>query len=192
MTYALSQGSPAIDLVTVGCPPPTIDQRGAPLGFRPQGGACDAGAFESGFTATITPTPTIAPSPTASGTPTPTPGPTTPVLSPTPSGTPSPTPTPVAEQVTWGDNNCSESADPVDALLTLRHDAGLEAETNECPEMGQIVDVQGASLHPWGDVDCSDEIDPVDGLKILRYDAGLEVDQTLGCPEIGDEVTISR
>ena len=90
----------------------------------------------------------------------------------------------------WGDNNCSQEANPVDSLLTLRHDAGLSANTGDCPEMGQVVDVQNASPHPWGDVDCGGEITPVDSLKLLRYDAGLGVTQAAGCPLIGAEVTI--
>jgi CSLREA domain-containing protein len=44
-THALRPGSPALDLVTSGCPPPATDQRG--LG-RPQLPACDAGAYERG------------------------------------------------------------------------------------------------------------------------------------------------
>lgn len=42
-TRALKSGSPAIDLVTANCPPPTTDQRGEP---RPGGGDCDAGSYE--------------------------------------------------------------------------------------------------------------------------------------------------
>lgn len=43
-THALVIGSPAIDAVTDGsCPPPAKDQRGI---ARPQGAACDIGAFE--------------------------------------------------------------------------------------------------------------------------------------------------
>jgi len=42
-TMALLPGSPAIDRVAGGCPPPTTDQRGV---SRPQGAACDIGAFE--------------------------------------------------------------------------------------------------------------------------------------------------
>jgi CSLREA domain-containing protein len=43
-TQALSAGSPAIDAGTTGCPPtPATDQRGV---ARPQGFACDIGAFE--------------------------------------------------------------------------------------------------------------------------------------------------
>jgi hypothetical protein len=43
LTHALLPGSPAIDAVTSGCPPPTTDQRGV---ARPQGAACDIGAYE--------------------------------------------------------------------------------------------------------------------------------------------------
>jgi hypothetical protein len=42
-THALLTGSPAIDAVTSGCPPPATDQRGI---TRPQGPACDIGAYE--------------------------------------------------------------------------------------------------------------------------------------------------
>ena len=42
-TLALVAGSPAIDAAGPDCPPPDTDQRGFP---RPQGGACDIGAFE--------------------------------------------------------------------------------------------------------------------------------------------------
>lgn len=40
-THALQPGSPAIDAVTTGCPPPTADQRGSP-----RSAPCDIGAFE--------------------------------------------------------------------------------------------------------------------------------------------------
>jgi len=42
-THALRPGSPAIDAVLEGCPPPSTDQRGV---SRPQGDRCDVGAFE--------------------------------------------------------------------------------------------------------------------------------------------------
>jgi hypothetical protein len=42
-TMAPNPGSPAIDTVTSGCPPPATDQRGYP---RPEGPACDIGATE--------------------------------------------------------------------------------------------------------------------------------------------------
>ena len=91
----------------------------------------------------------------------------------------------------WGDNNCADGPNPVDGLLALRFDAGLSTNTGDCPEMGDEVDVTGASLHPWGDVDCNGAVDPVDGLKLLRYDAGLEVAQEPECPEVGAEVLIA-
>ena len=106
----------------------------------------------------------------------------------TPSPTPSPTPAPAT--FVWGDHNCSGSAGPVDSLLTLRFDAGLSTNTGDCPDLGQIVDVQNASPHPWGDVDCGGEVTPVDSLKLLRFDAGLSVSQADDCPEIGASVTI--
>ena len=124
---------------------------------------------------------------------TPTPSPSGATATPTASATATATPTPTSpggETVVWGDNNCSGSVDPVDSLLTLRHDAGLSANTGDCPEMGRAVDVQNASLHPWGDVDCGGEITPVDSLKLLRHDAGLGVAQAADCPSIGSEITI--
>jgi hypothetical protein len=42
-SFRLLEGSPAIDLVTTGCPPPATDQRHQP---RPFGAACDAGSYE--------------------------------------------------------------------------------------------------------------------------------------------------
>jgi CSLREA domain-containing protein len=42
-THALLSDSPAIDAGSADCPPPASDQRGVP---RPQGAACDIGAFE--------------------------------------------------------------------------------------------------------------------------------------------------
>ena len=42
-THALLAGSPAIDAGSSDCPPPSTDQRDI---ARPQGGACDIGAFE--------------------------------------------------------------------------------------------------------------------------------------------------
>jgi CSLREA domain-containing protein len=61
-THALLPGSPAIDAGSPTCPPPHRDQRGV---VRPQGLACDIGAFESGATPPPTPTPTATPIPTA-------------------------------------------------------------------------------------------------------------------------------
>jgi Ca2+-binding RTX toxin-like protein len=49
LTRALLSGSPAVDLVPSGlCPPPSVDERGV---SRPLGFGCDAGSFESSFSA---------------------------------------------------------------------------------------------------------------------------------------------
>jgi hypothetical protein len=90
----------------------------------------------------------------------------------------------------WGDHNCSDLADAIDGLLTLRHDAGMRPDTGDCPEFGDTVTVNGNSV-AWGDVDCSGVIDAIDSLKILRHDAGLAVNQPGGCPQIGTEVALS-
>lgn len=42
-THALVSGSPAVNAVGSGCPPPSTDQRGTK---RPQGAACDVGSYE--------------------------------------------------------------------------------------------------------------------------------------------------
>ena len=216
-THAILAGSPAIDFASADCPPPASDQRGV---ARPQGNRCDIGAYESPFagptpqptpspaptpaptasptatatsspepTATLTSTPTSTTSPTPTATATSTP-PATVTATATPTETATPTATPVGETRVWGDNNCADGANPVDGLLALRHDAGLSTNTGDCPEMGEEVDVTGASLHPWGDVDCNGTVDPVDGLKLLRHDAGLSVQQEAECPDIGEEVTV--
>ena len=134
-----------------------------------------------------TATPTTAPTATPAETPEET---ETPTASPTATPTPTETP-PAGQSVTWANNNCRDGVGPVDALIALRFDAGLPANTNECPPMGASIDVLFASLHLWGDVDCSGAIGPVDALKVLRHDAGLDVSQAEGCPEMGSEVTIT-
>jgi CSLREA domain-containing protein len=175
-THALLQGSPALGAADDALCTPT-DQRGV---SRPQGDGCDIGAFESGLTA-ATPTPT--PAPTLAPTATPTPSPT---LTPTPPPSPVPTPGP---GLIWGDHDCSGFADPIDSLLTLRHDAGLGTDTGDCPDFGAAVPASGPAL-TWGDVDCNGTIDPIDALKLLRHDAGLSVQQEEGCPNIGDGVVV--
>ncbi|HEY5625925.1 MAG TPA: hypothetical protein VIT93_05510 [Dehalococcoidia bacterium] len=100
-----------------------------------------------------------------------------------------PTPAPLAAM--WADGNCTASVDPIDALVTMRHDAGLETLTAECPGMGWTVQLVGASLRVWGDVDCSGEVNPIDALKILRFDAGLSASQEAGCPDMGAAILIS-
>jgi hypothetical protein len=97
-----------------------------------------------------------------------------------------PTPTP-ANTGKWGDNDCSQAApDPVDSLLTLRHDAGLSAETHGCPPLGTAMVLVETFI--WGDVDCSGGVTPVDSLKILRFDSGLGIGQLPGCPALGSKI----
>jgi CSLREA domain-containing protein len=73
-TRALLPGSAAIDAETHGGDCFPTDQRGV---ARPQGPACDIGAFEAGAAGpTPTPSPTPPPTPTPSPSPTPTPPPT--------------------------------------------------------------------------------------------------------------------
>jgi len=133
--------------------------------------------------------------PVAPATPTPSPSP-----SPTPSASPTatPGPTPIVRDLVWGDNQCDDTANPLDSLLTLRWDAGLPVQLNGCPPMNQPIILHsispaGGLADPqiWGNVDCGASITPVDSLKILRYDAGLSVSQEAGCPLIGDGVNIS-
>jgi Tol biopolymer transport system component len=91
----------------------------------------------------------------------------------------------------WGDADCSGAVDPVDALKTLRHDAGLSVEAAlGCPVLGSAVDADG-STRTWGDVDCSESTDPIDALKVLRHDAGLAVAKAVSCPIMADLIAIS-
>jgi hypothetical protein len=89
----------------------------------------------------------------------------------------------------WGDANCSAAVDPVDSLLTLRHDAGFTVAAQGCPALGQQLSV--AAVQTWGDIDCDTKVDPIDALKLLRYDAGLSVSSGSGCPSIGSTVVVT-
>jgi CSLREA domain-containing protein len=135
----------------------------------------------------VTPVPTQ--TPIATGTPSPT-ATAAPSATATPTASPTATP-PAGEIVIWGDDNCSGEADPVDSLLTLRYDAGLSANTGDCPELGSSVGVSVASTLLWGDIDCSGAINPIDALKVLRFDAGLSVSQNEGCPVLGASVILA-
>ena len=99
------------------------------------------------------------------------------------------TPSPTADiEAVWADIDCSAGVTPVDALLTLRVDAGLPVNTNGCPEPGIAVPVQISAAHNtfliaiWGDADCEGGISPVDSLVILRNDAGLGYNRSPSCP----------
>lgn len=99
----------------------------------------------------------------------------------------------VGTQRTFGDVTCNGPADSVDALAIQRDQASLPVnQTQPCPGIGDIVDIEGASEHPWGDVDCDDDVDTVDSLKILRSVAALPVQQTEPCPDIGSQVLVNK
>lgn len=158
-------------------------------------GTSEFSAVFSLSTPTPTPTPSPTPTPTLTSTVTPTVTPTgsasmTPTA--TPTGSASVTPTATASgEIAWGDHNCSGTVDTEDALLALAHAANLETDTGDCPEMGEPVDVENASIHAWGDVDCSDEVDAGDALELFAYAAGIEVSQPGSCPDVGDERLIT-
>ncbi|MCH7483609.1 MAG: hypothetical protein IIA90_00495, partial [Chloroflexi bacterium] len=116
----------------------------------------------------------------------------TPTATPTPTPTPTLAATPVSLAAIWADGNCSGSVDPIDALVTMRHDAGFDTLTAECPGMGWTVQLVGGSQHTWGDVDCSGEVNPIDALKILRFDVGLSLSQEADCPGMGAAVLIAN
>ena len=145
---------------------------------------CDLTTTTPSPTPAASPTPTPSPSPSVAASP-----PTAPTATPTPS--PSPTPTPLLLTFAWGDANCSDTSDPIDSLLTLRHDAGLNVSLPAgCPALGTSVDDGGtgiATARIWGDVDCSGAVNPIDSLKVLRNDAGLSVSKIdPSCLNIGD------
>ena len=93
-------------------------------------------------------------------------------------------------QIIWADHDCSNSANPVDALLTLIYDAGLGSVASRCAMFGEFFTVNGSS-RKWGDIDCSSTIDSIDALKILRSDAGLPVMQPAACPPIGESILLT-
>lgn len=98
---------------------------------------------------------------------------------PTPAPTASPSPAPPGHFL-QGDLDCSGTVTAVDALVELRHVAGLDVSSAaSCSETGMA----GASA--GGDVDCSGSTTAVDALKILRFVAGMKVDQNEPCPDIG-------
>jgi hypothetical protein len=128
-----------------------------------------------------------------------------------PAATPAtPTPTPSTAPpgsggpltLTWGDLNCDDGVDAVDALAGLRYVAALSplAQDESCPDIGSSVGIgsgpraetAGTAERVWGDVECSDQVDVVDSLALLRYVAGLSpLPGNESCPEIGGLVIVS-
>jgi hypothetical protein len=96
---------------------------------------------------------------------------------------PNPTPQPTAAPTAFGNVNCTGGINSVDALLVLRHNAGLPVTQSEpCPDIGLITLPNGEYQ---GDVNCSDNVSSVDALLLLRYAAALPVTQNEPCPNIG-------
>ena len=124
----------------------------------------------------------IGPKATDAGTETPEPTPSPTAVS---SETPEPTASPTALQLPWGDLNCSLATDPIDAALVVIFFADLSADTGDCPDMFDVVDVAGSSLHVWGDVTCDELIDGTDAIAILSHYAGGPDVPTGPCPEVG-------
>ncbi|MEO8458105.1 MAG: putative metal-binding motif-containing protein [Chloroflexota bacterium] len=160
---------------------------------------CNAGTPDS--TATATPTATPTGSATATPTPTATPGASvTPTATPTPipSATPTataipsvtPTPTPGTRSLIWGDLDCSNEVTVDDAVLVLRHYAGLTADTVDCPALDAQVGILVVTPQQWGDIDCSGDITPADTLKLLFFVTNLDVAQSEGCPAVASPVTV--
>jgi len=82
----------------------------------------------------------------------------------------------------FGDVDCNNAVNSVDALKVLRFVAGLAvAQSEPCVDLG----VPLPTIIKQGDIDCSGAANSVDALKILRKVAGLSVSQGPGCPTIG-------
>jgi len=82
----------------------------------------------------------------------------------------------------FGDVDCSNTVNAVDALKVLRKNAGLSvAQSEPCTDIA--VALPNGKLQ--GDVDCGGAVNAVDSLKLLRFGAGLAVSQAAGCPLIG-------
>ena len=136
-TQALGAGSPAIDAVISGCPPPATDQRGV---SRPQGAACDIGAFEAPPRRPTSTTVACAPGTVLAGTPT--------QCTVTVTDTGTGTATDPIGVVTLGGSSCSlaPSATPAAAVCTVAYipvtggpqmiSAGYSGDATHLPSSG--------------------------------------------------------
>ena len=143
-TQALLSGSPAIDSGSPDCPPPETDQRGV---SRPQGTACDIGAFES------QPGSAIWGDGDCSGAVAPRDGQAdlNHFLNQTEVSQTPPCPGIGASVTinglpyTWGDWDCSGAVAPRDGQADLNHflNQGELSQTPPCPTIGETVQVVG-------------------------------------------------
>ena len=102
-------------------------------------------------------------------------------------------------QLDWGDLNCSDEVQSVDAVYPLRHVAGLNVyiangicdprRVDMFPE--SLLQIEDGPQVQWADVDCSGKITAVDALRVLRHVAGLPNTVAAGCPEIGALTSLS-
>lgn len=155
MTHALPEESPAVDAAVDNCPLPETDQRGIE---RPQGDACDIGAFEYQFAApgipqlwgdsdcsgTVAATDALKTLQELAALPYDQTPPCFPLGEPiiaSPAG---------FGQQTWGDVDCNDALAATDALALLRHIAALPVNQEpDCPELEADVLISG-QLMPAG------------------------------------------
>ena len=89
----------------------------------------------------------------------------------------------------WGDVDCSDSVDAVDALKTLQLIAELPyTQAEPCFPLNEFVAISPAGFEAqlWADVDCTGTIAATDALATLRHVAAFSVNQQPDCPEIGE------
>jgi len=92
----------------------------------------------------------------------------------------------------WGDNNCDNATNPLDALAVLRTLAGLSAMTGAtCPGIGSNVMIAGHAF-PWGDADCNQQLGGGDVFDLLSYLAVPHVSDVYGCPPLGRRVVVTQ
>ncbi len=103
-----------------------------------------------------------------------------------------PVPTPPAADDLWGDVDCDDDVDSVDALKVLQHVAGIPFDqTGPCFPAGSSVTVDGAA-EKFGDWDCDGSVTAVDSLAVLLFVASMTpLSQTEPCPNVGSLVDIS-
>ncbi|MCH8813757.1 MAG: hypothetical protein IH957_01485 [Chloroflexi bacterium] len=100
----------------------------------------------------------------------------------------------------WGDGDCDNDVDAVDALVTLQFVADLPFNQGDpCFNLGKPVNVSAAGSNEtnygeimWGDVDCDDGVGAIDALGILRFVAKLgSTPQVQPCPRFVNSVIVS-
>ena len=97
----------------------------------------------------------------------------------------------VAWELQWGDVDCSQTINAIDALKVLRYVAGYRIyQDHICYYPDTLVQIEGGPQVQWADADCNGTISSVDALRILRYIGGYHIALITGCPDPG-AVTVS-